>query len=111
MAEIQFSRGIKEEVTPDIRLFRAKDGNSGTAKFDFENPRALDDDANQEITGMYLIDEEGEIVIKDVNCRFVNGKPTSLEANYTIKSAGEWDRFIRFMDRYAEDNDLGFTKS
>jgi len=28
-----------------------------------------------------------------------------------MKSQGEWDRFMRFMERYAEQNGLGFSKS
>ena len=28
-----------------------------------------------------------------------------------MRSTLEWDRFMRFMERYAEEADLGFTKS
>jgi len=28
-----------------------------------------------------------------------------------MKSVEEWDRFMRFMERYAERNGLGFSKS
>lgn len=111
MAEIQFSRGITEEVIPDVRLTRSRDGSQGTAIFSFENPKALDTESTEEITGMYLIDEEGEIVTREVKAKFVNGQPTELEALVLMKSPGEWDRFMRFMERYAEENDLGFSKS
>lgn len=110
MAEIQFARGITEEVIPDVRLTRAKDGTNGTATFYFDNPKALSQEG-VEITGMYLIDEEGELVSRDVNGKFVNGEPAGIEARYIIKSVEEWDRFMRFMNRYAEKNGLGFTKS
>ncbi|MCA1993687.1 MAG: photosystem II reaction center protein Psb28 [Coleofasciculus sp. S288] len=111
MAQIQFSRGINEEVVPEVRMFRAKDGNTGRAMFYFENPRALQTDSTEEITGMYMIDEEGEIVTREVKGKFVNGQPTALEAIVLLQSQGEWERFMRFMERYAEQNDLGFTKS
>lgn len=111
MADIQFSRGINEEVIPDVRLTRSKDGAQGTATFYFENPKALDTNSTEEITGMYLIDEEGEIVTREVKGKFVNGQPFSLEAIVIMKSPGEWDRFMRFMERYAEEHGLGFTKS
>lgn len=110
MAEIQFARGVREEVVPDVRLTRAKDGTNGTATFYFENPAALASEG-LEITGMYLIDEEGELVTREVKARFVNGKAEALEALYIIRSADEWDRFMRFMQRYAEENDLGFNKA
>ncbi|HEY9627332.1 MAG: photosystem II reaction center protein Psb28 [Oscillatoriophycideae cyanobacterium NC_groundwater_1537_Pr4_S-0.65um_50_18] len=111
MAEIQFSRGVTEDVVPDVRLTRAKDGSNGQAIFYFENPRALGDDRNDDITGMYMIDEEGEISTKEVNAKFINGRPAGLEAFYVMKNPEEWDRFMRFMQRYAEKNDLGFNKA
>lgn len=111
MAEIQFSRGIPEPVIPDVRLTRSKDGTNGTATFYFQNPEALSNDSTNDITGMYLLDEEGELATKEVKAKFVNGQPEALEALFVIKSAEEWERFIRFMNRYAEENGLGFSKS
>ena len=111
MASIQFAKGINEENIPDVRLTRSKDGSQGTARFFFENPTALADDFNNEITGMYLNDEEGELVTREVKGNFVNGKAKTIEAVYIMKSPEEWDRFMRFMERYAEDNGLEFTKS
>lgn len=108
---IQFSRGIDEEIIPDVRLTRSKDGSSGTATFRFDNPKALEAENAQEITGMYLIDEEGELSTQDVKGKFVNGQPTALEAVYYMQSEEEWNRFMRFMERYAEENGLEFSKS
>ena len=111
VARIQFARGIDEDVIPDVRLTRAKDGSNGTATFYFQNPKALSSTMTEEITGMYLIDDEGEISTREVKAKFVNGQPDAIEAVYLMKSSSEWDRFIRFMERFAEENDLGFTKS
>ncbi|KAB8319102.1 photosystem II reaction center protein Psb28 [Tolypothrix campylonemoides VB511288] len=111
MAQIQFSRGITEDVVPDVRLTRSKSGDSATATFTFQNPKALESTSTDEITGMYLIDEEGEIVTREVKGKFVNGKPESLEAVYVMRSKDEWERFLRFMQRYAEENGLEFSKS
>jgi photosystem II 13kDa protein len=111
MAEIQFSRGVTEEVIPDVRLTRAKDGSNGMATFYFEYPSALANDSTDDITGMYMLDEEGELSTREVKAKFVNGQPAALEATYVMKSEQEWDRFMRFMQRYAEENDLGFNKS
>jgi photosystem II 13kDa protein len=60
---------------------------------------------------MYMIDEEGEITTREVKAKFVNGKPEALEALYVMKSVAEWERFMRFMERYAEQSGLGFQKS
>ena len=111
MASIQFIPGINEEIIPEVQLTRSRDGSTGTATFRFFQPKILDSSNNQEgeITGMYLLDEEGELVTKDVNAKFVNGKPQAIEAVYLMKSPEVWDRFMRFMVRYAKANNLTFT--
>ncbi|GAA6620472.1 photosystem II reaction center protein Psb28 [Scytonema sp. NUACC26] len=111
MAQIQFSRGIIEDVIPEIRLTRSRTGGSGTATFVFTNPKALESGNTEEITGMYLIDEEGELVTREVKGTFVNGKPEALEAVYLMKSPEQWDRFMRFMERYAKEHGLEFSQS
>lgn len=111
MAKIQFARDIDEQVVPEVRLTKARSGNSSTATFVFTNPQILDQTSKDDITGMYLIDEEGEMVTREVKAIFVNGRPERLEAIYVMRSQEEWDRFMRFMERYAAENDLGLSKS
>ncbi len=111
MAEIQFSKGVTEEVVPDIRVTRSKTGNTGTATFYFEDPQILSKDRTEEITGIYLIDDEGEIFSKEVKGKFINGEARAIEAVLVIKSTDEWDRFIRFMNKYGPEHGLGLNKS
>lgn len=112
-AEIQFVKGLEEKVVPNIKLTRAKDGSSGTASFSFKNPNVFDAStaSEGEITGMFLVDEEGEMTTSDVNANFVNGKPQSIDSLLVMTSPAEWDRFMRFMERYGEANGLGFSKA
>lgn len=110
MASIQFFQGVNEEVVPEVRMTRSRSGNQGTATFIFESPKALTD-SMEEITGMYLVDEEGQLSTREVKAKFINGQPKSLESLYVMKSKEEWDRFMRFMDRYAKENDLGFNQA
>jgi photosystem II 13kDa protein len=111
MAKIQFSRGMDEDAVPEVRLTRSKSGDQGTATFLFENPKALSSTSTQDITGMYMIDSEGELLTREVKAKFINGQPAGLEALYVMKSATEWERFMRFMERYSEANGLGFSKA
>ncbi|MEG3835813.1 MULTISPECIES: photosystem II reaction center protein Psb28 [unclassified Microcoleus] len=111
MAKIQFSRGIDEDAVPEVRLTRSKTGAQGTATFIFENPKALSSTSTEDITGMYMIDEEGELLTREVKAKFINGQPAGLEALYLMRSPEEWDRFMRFMERYSESNGLGFSKA
>ena len=112
-ATIQFLRGLDETSVPEIRLTRSKDGRTGQACFVFEQPQALTNEAreaNGEILGMYLIDEEGELATREVKARFVNGSPSALEATYTWKSETDFERFMRFAKRYADRNGLGYSE-
>ncbi|HAC63875.1 MAG TPA: photosystem II reaction center protein Psb28 [Cyanothece sp. UBA12306] len=111
MAEIQFSRGVTEPVIPDVRLTRSRSGQSGTATFRFESPNILSSESTDEVTGMYLIDEEGEISTNEVKGKFINGKPTSVEAILIMRSPEEWERFMRFMERYAKQQGLEFSQA
>jgi photosystem II 13kDa protein len=108
-AAIQFFRGVDEPVVPDIRLTRSRDGRTGQAMFVFEEPDALAPETMGDITGMFMVDEEGELVTREVKARFVNGKASALEATYTWKSLTDFERFMRFAERYADSHDLGFS--
>ena len=112
-ATIQFIKGFDEKVLPDVRLTRSRDGSTGTATFKFKTPNILDKNMTKagEITGMYLVDEEGILETPDVNARFINGKPETIESIYIMKSSESWDRFIRFMKRYGKTHGLVFTKA
>jgi photosystem II protein len=111
-AQIQFVRGLEEKVVPDVKLTRARDGSSGVATFNFVGPNVFDAStaALGEITGMFMIDDEGEISTTDVNARFTNGKPQAIESTYVMTSPEAWDRFMRFMEKYGEEDGLGLTK-
>ena len=106
-------KGLDEKVLPDVRLTRSRDGSTGTATFRFKNPNILDKNTAKEgeITGMYLIDEEGILETRDVNARFRNGKPEAIESIYIMKNPEAWDRFLRFMQRFGAINGLVFTKA
>jgi len=108
-AAIQFFRGVDEPVVPDIRLTRSRDGRTGQALFVFEEPDALAPQTMGDITGMFMVDDEGELVTREVKARFVNGKASALEATFTWKSTADFERFMRFAQRYAESHDLGFS--
>jgi photosystem II protein len=62
-----------------------------------------------DITGMYLVDEEGQMVTREVKARFVNGKASALEATYTWKTTDDFERFMRFAQRYADSHGMGFS--
>ncbi|KAG6787481.1 hypothetical protein NC652_007625 [Populus alba x Populus x berolinensis] len=108
---IQFVQGADEQTVPDVRLTKSRDGTNGMAIFTFDQPSVFDSSAEVgDITGFYMIDEEGILQSVDVNAKFVNGKPERIEAKYIMRTPREWDRFMRFMERYANANGLQFVK-
>ena len=90
-AKIQFYEGTDEPVVPEIRLTRSKDGTTGQALFLFEKPQALSSITDGEITGMRMIDAEGEILTREVKVKFVDGEPIFLEAVYIWKTEIEFE--------------------
>ena len=107
---IQFFNGIDEKVIPEIRLTKSKDGQAGQAFFRFDNPEALLSDDFKDIQGMYLIDEEGQIITREINIAVSrkNGKYTAIEAVYCWRSQRDFNRFMRFANRYAKQNGLAY---
>ncbi|KAK6940605.1 Photosystem II Psb28, class 1 [Dillenia turbinata] len=108
---IQFIQGIDEQTIPDVKLTKSRDGTNGMAIFKFDQPSVFDSSSEVgEITGFFMIDEEGVLQSVDVNAKFVGGKPAGIEAKYVMRSPREWDRFMRFMERYSVENGLQFVK-
>ena len=112
-AYIEFIIGYPEPVVPDVSLTRSRDGSTGVATFTFDNPSflAASTEALGETTGMYLKDSEGTMKTSEVTATFTNGKPRFVKGVVVMKGTDEWDRFMRFMERYAQANGLGFTKA
>ena len=110
---IQFFNGVDEKVIPEIRLTKSKDGQAGQALFRFNSPDALLSDNFEEIQGMYLIDEEGKITIREINIAVskINGKYTAIEAIYCWRSQRDFNRFMRFANRYAKQNGLAYESN
>jgi len=112
-AVIQFTKGIDETSLPNIILTRSQDGSTGTATFRFENPTVFYKTLlkSGDITGMYLIDDEGILLTRNLRVNYINGKPRKIEAVYIMKNRDAWDRFMRFVKKYSKVNGLTFTKA
>jgi photosystem II protein len=115
-AGFQFYEGLYEPDIPDVNLTRSKDGENGVATFNFNKPSFFNCEREEDvpegaITAMRMIDEEGEISTANVSARFSEGVPIGLLVRHEMITPAEWDRFMRFMERYAEANGMGFAKA
>ena len=110
---IQFLNGVDEKVIPEIVLTKSKDGEAGQAFFRFNSPDVLLSENFKEIQGMYLIDEEGQITTREINIAVSrkNGKYTAIEAVYCWRSERDFNRFMRFANRYAKKFGLGYQEN
>ena len=107
-ARIQFLLGIDEDVIPEIRLTKTKDSTIGDATFTFFKPSVLLEENYKELEGMYLVDDEGQISIREINVSVSkkDGTYTTLQAIYHWNTEEEFDRFMRFANCYAKQNGL-----
>ena len=109
---IQFFNGIDEKVVPQIRLTKSRNGDAGQAYFRFDNPEALSSDNFKEIQGMYLLDEEGQITSREIHIAVSrkNGKYIAIEAIYSWRTERDFNRFMRFANRYANKFGLSYER-
>ena len=112
-ASIHFFQGIEETVVPEIRLSKSKNANIGQAVFTFQNPSVLIYENFKDINGMYLIDEEGQITVREINVAVSkkNGKYTAIQAIYIWKTNQDFERFMRFANRYAKEKGLDYQET
>jgi photosystem II Psb28-2 protein len=63
--------------------------------------------------GMKLIDSEGEITVEPSSVKVIFGGPDGddlerVECTLAIDQEDHWERFLRFMNRYAEANGMAY---
>ncbi|MEC4803624.1 MAG: photosystem II reaction center protein Psb28 [Jaaginema sp. PMC 1079.18] len=113
--KIEFFKGISEELS-HVSLRRTKSTGERNVLFIFESLQALSI-INSYTKGaaddMKLIDSEGEISVKPSAVRFIFGGDEGdelrrVECEFTIAREDYWERFMRFMNRYAEVNGMGY---
>ena len=97
---IQFIKGENEEDKPEIRLFRNPDGQKGKVVYKFYNPTTITFKNFKSIQKMYLIDSEGELSTKKIYLAFSDDHVKEVRSTYNWNSEKEFDRFIRFAQRY-----------
>ena len=101
-AAIQFVKGNDEKVTPEIRLFRNHDGKKGQVIYKFYKPSTITFDNFKSIQKMYLIDEEGELSTRKIDLFISEKYIKEVKSTYNWVSEKEFERFMRFAERYAK---------
>tara|TARA_B100001113_G_scaffold336965_1_gene317729 strand:+ start:510 stop:851 length:342 start_codon:yes stop_codon:yes gene_type:complete len=98
---IQFVKGKDEKDHPEIHLHRNPDGKKGKAIYQFNKPTSITPENFNSIQKMYLIDEEGELSTRKIDLSISDDKTMEVKSTYNWSSEQEFERFMRFAERYA----------
>ena len=101
---IQFVKGKNEQDLPEINLFRNNDGRKGHAIYKFKKPKTITIENLNSIEKMYLIDEEGELSTRKIDLSISDKKIMEVKSTYNWYSEKEFERFMRFAQRYANSH-------
>lgn len=115
LPSIQFFEGLSEELS-DVSLRRNRTTGGRTALLTFRTLKSIErfqSFTRRFASAMRLTDEEGEISIEPAAMRFVFGGPEGdelqrVECKLEIDRDDHWERFMRFMRRYAEANGMAY---
>jgi len=105
VATIQFVPGIDEEAN-GIKIRASRNTARKTAIFSFKSPKARK--TTIKIERMRLTDDEGSFDITDIRSQFLNGEFSGVECIYEMLTDMEFQRFMRFMERYAAATGMEF---
>lgn len=113
---IEFFVGIAEELS-NVSLREGKDTGKRTVLMTFDNLKALErfNSFTQRYQGsLRLIDSEGEISVSPSSLKIIYAGDEGddlqkVECGFEIDSDNHWERFMRFMKRYAQANGMGYS--
>jgi photosystem II Psb28-2 protein len=113
---IQFFQGIPETLS-NVSLRRNRKGDRIVVMM-FEHLSAIErfnSYTKRFNSAMRLVDCEGEISVEPSAVQFIFGGPEGddlqrVECKFEIEREDHWERFMRFMHRYAEVNDMEFGR-
>jgi len=112
---VQFYEGIPETIA-DVRLRQNKSTGDRSALLIFQRMEAIEQFKsfrNEFSKALKMIDEEGVITIEPSGVKFIFGGPegdelVQVECILDIDREDHWERFMRFMHRYAEANGMAY---
>jgi photosystem II Psb28-2 protein len=112
---IEFFDGIAEELS-DVSLRKYRDTGDKIVLMKFQMLRCLDrfkSFTKSSSNIIHLKDEEGDITIAPSATRILFGGPEGddikgVEVEFEIHQSDHLERFMRFMDRYAQANNMAY---
>ncbi|MBE9043370.1 photosystem II reaction center protein Psb28 [Pleurocapsales cyanobacterium LEGE 10410] len=114
---IEFFQGVAEDLS-GVSLRRNKNTGMRNVLMIFESLNALEkfnSFTKGSAQNLSLIDSEGKILVTPNSLKMIFGGDEGdelkrVECTFEIESDSHWERFSRFMERYAEANGMEFGK-
>ncbi|WP_071518007.1 photosystem II reaction center protein Psb28 [Geitlerinema sp. PCC 9228] len=111
-ATVQFIEGLNETIS-DVSLRKRKSSDNKIVVLSFKNLKALEFGRSyiNKIEHLWLVDEEGNIRVEpsDIRIILVDDDETSrTECSFEVRSQEVWERVMRFLQRYAQENGFEF---
>jgi photosystem II Psb28-2 protein len=115
---IEFFEGISEDLS-DVSLRQNRATGTRSVLMVFKALRSIErfrSYTNRFAKALLLTDTEGKISIEPSSIKFIFGGPEGddlqrVECRFEIDQTEHWDRFMRFMHRYAEANDMTYGEA
>jgi len=115
---IEFFKGLSEELS-NVRLRRNKATGVRSVVMIFEKLQAIEafNSYRKEFAGdLCLADSEGEIRVTPSSTKFIFGgdegdELRGVRCQFEIDKDEHWQRFMRFMNRYAEANGMEYGEA
>jgi photosystem II Psb28-2 protein len=115
---IHFFEGLSEELS-NVSLRRNRYSGVRTVLMTFNSLKALEkfnSFTKKFSNSMVLTDEEGVIRVEPSSVKFLFGGPEGdelnrVECHFEIEGQDHWERFMRFMNRYAEANGMVYGET
>lgn len=115
---IEFFEGIPEELA-DVSLRLNRSTGIRSVLLVFRSLRSIErfrSYTNRFAKALLLTDDEGQISIEPASIKFIFGGPEGDELDHVeccleIDREDHWDRFMRFMHRYAEANGMAYGEA
>jgi photosystem II Psb28-2 protein len=115
---VQFYEGIPETIS-NVRLRQNQATGDRSVLLIFERMEAIEQFKsfrNEFSKALKLTDEEGVITIEPSGVKFIFGGPEGddlmrVECVLNIDRDDHWDRFMRFMHRYADANGMAYGEN
>ncbi len=116
--KIEFFEGIPEELS-DVSLRRNRSSGVRSVMMTFKQLKATEkfnSFTKRFSNSMRLIDTEGVISVEPSSVKFIFNGPEGddlerVECKFELDREDHWERFMRFMQRYAEANGMEYGEN